>query len=111
MTRKRFIKLLMAYGYSRNAAHAYAWYIQSTGMPYAEAYDEMRPGLELFRAVIFVQRAMPRIVAALMTIIDNFADSFEQFAGKVVSAFEQSDISFAGRTRRHRRFQDERFHP
>ena len=38
MTRKRFIKLLMAEGYQPREAEARAWTINGTGLPYADAY-------------------------------------------------------------------------
>ena len=38
MTRKRFIRLLMAEGYQRNRAHEIAWATQRSGVPYAKAY-------------------------------------------------------------------------
>ena len=87
MTRKRFIKLLMAHGYSRNAAHSCAWYVQSTGTPYAKAYDEMRPSLEMLRAVLSVQLAMPQIAAAMKERLEVFADTFKELAHDVAAAF------------------------
>ena len=38
MTRKRFIRLLMAEGIQRNKANEIAWTTQKSGVPYADAY-------------------------------------------------------------------------
>ena len=38
MTRKRFIRLLMAEGNQRNRANEIAWTTQKSGVPYADAY-------------------------------------------------------------------------
>ena len=39
MTRKRFIRLLMADGYDRNSAHAYVRFVNANGKSYKTAYD------------------------------------------------------------------------
>lgn len=41
MTRKRFIKLLMAKGCSRDGAASFADYVQMCGDPYAEAFQRV----------------------------------------------------------------------
>lgn len=38
MTRKRYIRMLMAEGIQRNDAHEMAWCIQKAGIPYNDAF-------------------------------------------------------------------------
>ena len=65
MTRKRFIKLLMAKGYSRDGAAALADYAQMCGEPYAEAFQKVSThellnafNTEAFAAVVERMKAM-----------------------------------------------------
>ena len=44
MTRKRFIKLLMAKGYSRNTAAAFAWTVERDRVSYAGTYENIIRG-------------------------------------------------------------------
>ena len=39
MTRKRFVKLMMAEGYSRNSANALAWQVAKKGISYQKGYQ------------------------------------------------------------------------
>ena len=48
MTRKRFTKLLMAQGYSRNEANRIAEEISANGKTYAEGYVAYMECIELF---------------------------------------------------------------
>ena len=43
MTRKRFVKLLMAERFDRNEANLWADYYNMMGTSYAEAYEDMKP--------------------------------------------------------------------
>lgn len=43
MTRKRFVKLLMAERFDRNEANLWADYYNMTGTSYTEAYEDMKP--------------------------------------------------------------------
>ena len=45
MTRKRFVKLLMAERFDRNEANLWADYYNMMGTSYAEAYKDMKPHL------------------------------------------------------------------
>lgn len=47
MTRKRFVKLLMAEHFDRNEANLWADYYNTAGVSYVDAYKEM----EVYRAV------------------------------------------------------------
>jgi hypothetical protein len=50
MTRKKFIKQLMACGFSRNSANAVAYACMVAGEPYGECYRRKRPWLGLAKA-------------------------------------------------------------
>ena len=53
MTRKRFMKLLMAERFDRNEANLWADYYNTAGVSYVDAYKEM----EVYRAVhVFAER-------------------------------------------------------
>jgi hypothetical protein len=68
MTRKRFIKLLMAMGLSRNAANARATLCQYKGKSYAEEYKCMEPWLR-------VHREAHRITVSMRAHTANFRSS------------------------------------
>ena len=52
MKRKRFMKLLMSYGWGRNAARKIALYYQKRGMSWAEAWQDCRR--EIWPGVSFI---------------------------------------------------------
>lgn len=64
MTRKRFVKLLMAEGYSRNSANDIADGVLEDGMSYAEGFDQVDRLLPAF------QKIMPQIAAACQVTVD-----------------------------------------
>ena len=66
MTRKRYIKLLMAAGYSRNEAASLAAIAQSMGVPYAEA-------LSNDNAYQF-SKAIKRVTSAIVDEIPSFIE-------------------------------------
>lgn len=51
MTRKRFIKLQMARGYSRNSAEVMALIARGSGKSYAAAEEAVATGLTLVQAI------------------------------------------------------------
>lgn len=64
MTRKRFVKLLMAKGYSRNDANEIAEGAREDGSTYAEGFDQVTRLLPAFQDI------MPRIVEAIQVTVD-----------------------------------------
>ena len=73
MTRKRFVKLLMAYGYTRNRANELAQLCHQNGVPYAEDIHRRRLHLcfngkkfakAIRQAAIEVERAMRQLAEA-----------------------------------------------
>ena len=51
MTRKRYVKLLMAQGYSRNEANRSARYAVAEGGSYQEEYDDLEEMLRKMRGL------------------------------------------------------------
>ena len=88
MTRKRYIKLLMAEGWSRNTATAFAEQVQAEGKSYAEDYaDHVR----LFRRIDFdalcaamenVKETIQRVGRALHHAIDAFGKAYTEAMSK-----------------------------
>lgn len=66
MTRKRFVKLLMAQGYSRNSANATARITQASGRTYQETYN--------------VLTAFSRLSKALTDAVEPIVDNFKRMA-------------------------------
>lgn len=65
MTRKKYIKLLMGLGKSRNTANAMARACQVAGKPYAKAYRERVRWLQLVQAARRFYRNMTKAAMAL----------------------------------------------
>lgn len=62
MTRKRYIKLLMALGLTRNRANAMAYACQVAGRSYAADYRHRRPWLQVAKAARQMGAAMLNMV-------------------------------------------------
>ena len=84
MTRKRFIKLLMAEGFSRNDAHGYAYLINARGKPYAVAYSEVREVCKCKRTFgNFSETWMyiaNRLLEGLTAIVETASEALAEFA-------------------------------
>lgn len=65
MTRKRFIKLQMARGYSRNSAEEVALVARGSGKSYAEAEKAVATGLALVQAIQPALNSISRAFALL----------------------------------------------
>lgn len=62
MTRKRFVKLLMAERFDRNETNLWADYYNTAGVSYVDAYKEM----EVYRAVhVFAERVAQKSFSEL----------------------------------------------
>jgi len=87
MTRKKFVKQLMAAGYDRNTANALAWSLQRAGAVYAEEYARRSPRLRAKMAHREITRAFGKIADAAMaaaTVLRDLAvQAFDslQYAG------------------------------
>ena len=71
MTRKRFVKLLMSKGYSRNEAVAMAEYYNYNNVPYKTAYLMESP-----RVVAFAAKSLTEAFAAMCRPLKDIAASF-----------------------------------
>lgn len=84
MTRKRFIKLLMAEGYSRNSANNIAGDVLKDGRSYAEAYDQITRLLPLMQAMAApiadavkkMTEAIGRVTRAVAEAVSAAAEAF-----------------------------------
>lgn len=65
MTRKRFIKLLMARGYERNEANDIAWEVVADGDRYARKYAEIT-------MAVYMLNELPDFVAAYLTASKHY---------------------------------------
>lgn len=82
MTRKRFVKLLMSKGYSRNGANAIAKAVQHLGTPYENEYIKLVP----IHYNLFV---------AIQEALDNIKDSFQQVGKAVTNALAAITVCYA----------------
>ena len=85
MTRKRFVKLLMEKGFSRNEATLEAHFVKETGKSYQQHYDwlvmcetfaEMRD--RIAGAFSSVCDAAKRVVTALAAGVEAFAEAYNR---------------------------------
>lgn len=72
MTRKRYVKLLMGRGYSRNEANIYAQDVVADGGSYQQDYDDMEEMLRKFDNIADMQAAMQRLSQAIAEAIPGF---------------------------------------
>ena len=86
MTRKRFIRLLMAEGVQRNKAHEVAWTTQKSGVSYADAWFTMQHHLPIISFKISVKALRKaaleageaiRRIAARFSAISELAGGWE----------------------------------
>ena len=85
MTRKRFVKLLMAEGYSRNSANDIADEVLADGFTYAEAYDHIARILPLVQAM----------AGPLWDAAQKAADALSRVARAVVEAASAAVQAFS----------------
>ena len=84
MTRKRFVKLLMAEGYSRNDANDIADEVLEDGYSYAEGYDHIARMLPLVQAML---PAVSDVVHQAVETIGRLAGAVCEAASAAVKAF------------------------
>ena len=90
MTRKRFIKLLMSKGYSRNGANEIADGVLKDGYSYAEAYDQITRLLPLVQAITpeitdAIKKAtevIAKVATATVEAARAFIDAFTAAVGR-----------------------------
>ncbi len=83
MTRKRYVKLLMGHGYSRNKANRCAERALRTGRTYQEDYDIVQVGIRMgagFRdGMLAVKRAFAETAKACTVIADKLREGMAAF--------------------------------
>lgn len=101
MTRKKFIKMLMASGYSRNEAAAMAAVAQKIGVPYAEAIGndaayQFHKEIEHMQSVI--AEVLPCIIQGIVNamsdvakVISTYLPAAVEAAKKVFEAYENAE--------------------
>lgn len=88
MTRKRFVKLLMAERFDRNEANLWADYYNTAGVSYVDAYKEM----EAYRAVHVIAERVDRPFKNFQCrVLELFNKAFLLLA----DAAEESQKSFS----------------
>lgn len=83
MTRKRYIKLLMARGTSRNEAQAFAREVVAEGISYQQDYDEIIGFATLFDKS---EIAYKDAIAAIQRIVDEGLPAFIEAVKKMSEA-------------------------
>ena len=88
MTRKRFVKLLMARGYSRDEANERAWEVVERGCSYELTYYEIVVGFSLLDSIpdfgAYISRCIEEFSAALPNMvraISQMADATARLVG------------------------------
>lgn len=81
MTRKRFVKLAMASGYSRNSANRIAEKVPASGKSYAEVH----------KALLAVKKLTAAIVPAVSETVQRIIEVF----GKMVNAVSEGAAAFS----------------
>lgn len=85
MTRKRFVKLLMAEGYSRNSANKIADDVLADGLTYAEGYDMV---IRLQPLIDSLTASLPEAIRYVTEAISKFAIAIGEAAGAFVDTFK-----------------------
>lgn len=81
MTRKRFVKLAMANGYSRNSANRIAEKVPTSGKTYAEAHKALL--------------AVKELTAAFTPALSEAVERFTQAVSKMAKAFSEGAAAFS----------------
>lgn len=71
MTRKRFVKLMMAEGYSRNTANLMAWKAAAQGVSYQKTYDA---ATGMSRLIKKLKKALVPVCEAAIKMGQAFAE-------------------------------------
>ncbi len=78
MTRKRFVKLLMAERFDRNEANLWADYYNMMGTSYAEAYEDMKPYLIIANGNRIFRDFQSVVLDCASTLFLSLADALER---------------------------------
>ena len=88
MTRKRYVKLLMGHGYSRNTANLYADRALATGRTYQQDYNYRLIGISM-------AEGFREFLEAVKREFSEIAESFKKLADEVrgVVAYEKAYLA------------------
>ena len=78
MTRKRFVKLLMAERFDRNEANLWADYYNMMGTSYAEANEDMKPYLIIANGNRIFRDFQSVVLDCASTLFLSLADALER---------------------------------
>lgn len=84
MTRKRFVKLCMSQGYSRNAANQIAMKANSEGKKYDEAYETVLASMDLMDALI---PSLSKAIEQATKVIKKMATAISEGVAAFSKAF------------------------
>lgn len=90
MTRKRYVKLLMGHGYSRNEANLIAQEIADEGGSYQQDYDDQEEMLRKFDDLADMRAAMQRFSQAIAEAIPGVVAA----ATRMVEALNAGLLAF-----------------
>lgn len=85
MTKKRFKKLLMADGFSRNSAQHITQSVPASGMSYQEAYTGFYKG-PYKEAINSIIEAIPKIIDAVKRVADTLNSGIKAFTEAYTNA-------------------------
>ena len=92
MTRKRYIKLLMAQGVSRNDAQGCAREVVAAGISYQQDYDEFIAYAGMFDKA---ETSYKDAIAAIRRMVDEGLPAFIEAIEKMVAAVSAGTKAFA----------------
>lgn len=85
MTRKRFVKMLMARGYSRNSANFYAEAVVAGGGSYREEWQRLEVKHRAVEAItqrsVALREAVERLSTAIVKGFSAFASAIREVIG------------------------------
>lgn len=90
MTRKRFVKLMMSRGYSRNEAKEVALSVMQSGKSYAEVYLNISSLYELPESMTVLSERINMAVNVICEGMRKLANAFAEGATAFVDAFNKS---------------------
>ena len=91
MTRKRFVKLLMARGYSRNEANKRAWDVVYDGGSYDRAYAEIVVACSLLDAIPDFVANVSSAIESFAAVLPKFVQSISRFVDACIKATATSN--------------------
>lgn len=89
MTRKRFKKLLMSYGYSRDDAEWLTDFAKNSVMSYADFYNSRKYAFEAFKVLHITKMQFANVNRAMTSIYRNFLSGLNHVQGSFAKLGEE----------------------